>query len=246
MCAAIMVARVASPILVFVLSVTGRGDAALRRELMRRIGSWTILAPAVVVPILLGPGAAILLTLVLSVLCYREYARATGLFRDRLTSTLVVLGIGMVTFASIDHYYRLFVASWPLPVSLIAGLVILRDEPRGYIQRVAMAIMAFMFFAAGLGHFGYFANDPSYRPVLLWLLICTEMNDVFAYACGKLFGRRRLLPNTSPNKTWAGSIGALACTIGMAVGVGWVVFDGSPVQWWVHLVAIGAMISIAG
>ena len=44
--------------------------------------------------------------------------------------------------------------------------------------------------------------------ILLWLLIGVEINDVMAYLCGRLFGHRKLCPNTSPNKTVGGAVGA--------------------------------------
>src|SRR5262245_60409829 len=50
----------------------------------------------------------------LSIFCYREYARATGLFREKLISFLVIVGILAVQFAVLDNWYLLFVALFPL------------------------------------------------------------------------------------------------------------------------------------
>jgi phosphatidate cytidylyltransferase len=49
------------------------------------------------------------------------------------------------------------------------------------------------------------------------MLIATKMGDVGAYTFGRLFGRRKMAPQLSPGKTWAGFGGALA---GGALG-GW-------------------------
>ena len=43
-------------------------------------------------------------------LCYREFARATGLFREKTMSVLVVLSILALNFAALDNWYDLFVA----------------------------------------------------------------------------------------------------------------------------------------
>ena len=56
----------------------------------------------------------------LSFLCYREYARISGLFRERTISLIVVIGILFITLAELDNWYRLFVALFPLTVALIA------------------------------------------------------------------------------------------------------------------------------
>ncbi len=41
------------------------------------------------------------------------------------------------------------------------------------------------------------------------MLALTFANDVFAYAFGRLFGKKKILPNISPSKTIAGSFGGL-------------------------------------
>jgi len=49
---------------------------------------------------------------------------------------------------------------------------------------------------------------------LSWLLIIgTFSTDIFAYFIGKFFGKKKLLPEISPNKTVAGCIGGIAGSI---------------------------------
>jgi phosphatidate cytidylyltransferase len=49
-------------------------------------------------------------------------------------------------------------------------------------------------------------------------LIVTWANDTFAYFAGRLFGRRKLYPAVSPNKTWEGFAGGLfGSVLGMVV-----------------------------
>ena len=58
------------------------------------------------------------------------------------------------------------------------------------------------------------------RAVLLLFLIVWGC-DSFAYYTGKNFGRNKLAPNVSPNKTWEGTLGGLvgATLIGAAGGM---------------------------
>jgi phosphatidate cytidylyltransferase len=215
-------------------------------ELITRLRSWAILAPLMIAPVLLGAAWTMAAVCILSILCYREFARATGLFRHRGISLVVALGIVAITFATVDHWYGLFGALPPLTVSVIAAVAILRDEPAGYIQRVALAVFAYLFFGVGLGHLGYIANDPDYRPILLMLIATVELNDVFAYMSGKTFGRRKLAPNTSPNKTLGGAIGAMVLTTGLVVLMGRVVFEGTPMSDMLRLTTLGMIISVGG
>lgn len=232
--------------IVLVLAAAGRLSPGTRTELRRRILSWCVLTPLMMGPVLLGAAWTMAAVALLSVLCYREFARATGLFRSRLVSALVVLGIAVLQFAIVDHWYELFMALIPLVVVAIAGIAVVADAPHGYIQRTALGVFAFLFFGACFGHLGYLANDHGYRAPLLFVLIAVELNDVFAYVSGRLFGRRKLMPLTSPNKTWGGAIGAVLLTMLFVRSVGPYVFGAMPAGRPVHLFALGALISVGG
>jgi len=197
-------------------------------------------------PILLGAAWTIAAITVLSLFCYREFARATGMFRSPLISTLVVCGLLTVTLAVADHWYGLFAALPALGFIVIASVAILSDQPKGYIQRVALGSFGFLLFGVCLGHLAYMANDPAYRPIMLMLLLCVECNDVLAYLSGKTFGRRKLAPRTSPGKTWGGTLGALVGTTVLVTLLGHHVFAGDPMDTWLRLVGLGLIISVAG
>ena len=228
------------------LSLTGRIGPALRRELWLRLGSWAVLLPLIDVPILLGREWTIAAVTLLGLACLREYDRATGLFREHLLTAVVAIGVLAANFAALDHWYHFFVALWPLTVGVIAVATIPQDRPAGYIQRTALAIFAYMLFGAGLAHLGFMANDPLARPLLLLLVLAVGLNDVAAFTTGKLFGRRKLLPATSPNKTIAGALGALLCTTALVALIGSRIFAGTPMDHLPLLLLLGALVSIAG
>lgn len=235
-----------SALVIIVLTLTGRIRPESRRDLLARTTSWAILAPIMIVPVLLGAAWTIAGVTILSLLCYREYARATGLFREKIVSLVVVLGILAVDFAVLDHWYGLFVALFPLSVTVLCTAAILPDRPKGYVQRVALGVFAFMLFGCFLGHLGYMANDTAYRPLVFLVVVCVEMNDVFAYCSGKLIGGRRITPNTSPNKSLGGYLGALVLTTGLVYVMGHAVFAGTPVDTPGRLVLLGALVSVSG
>lgn len=229
-----------------IITVRARLSAGLRSELWKRYLTWLAIVPLITAPILFSPAATILLVGVLSLLCYREFARATGLFRERAMSLIVVLGIAGVTFASLDHWYGLFAALGPLTLIAIATTAILYDHPKGYVQRVGLASLSFMLFGVCLGHLGYLANDPGYRGAMLALLVCIGMNDIFAFVVGKSIGGPKLAPRTSPNKTIAGSVGAAVLTTALFVVIGGRVFEGTPVAAPLPLAILGLIISVSG
>ena len=237
---------VAAPLVFVALRRAGVVDATLWRELWLRYWSWLVLVPLLVVPVLLGAAWTMAAVTLLSLFCYREYARATGLFREKFISLLVILGILTLSFATIDNWYNLFEAAVPLTAGAVAALAVLVDRPKGYIQRVALALFGYLLFGFALGHLGFLANDANYRPIILLFLITVELNDVFAFVCGKSIGRRKLAPNTSAGKTVGGALGAIVLTAPLvAVGADFI-FPQTRLDTPVRLALLGMLVSVLG
>lgn len=243
---AVAAALVIAPLVILLLSAAGVVSAESRGKMLRIYRSWLILVPCMLGPILLGAAWTIAAVGLLSILCYREFARVTGLFREPIVSLCVAAGIFALVFATADHWYGLFVAVTPLTLGLTAAASILPDSPKGYIQRVGLGAFGFLFFGSCLMHLAYIANDTSFRPILLMILVCVEANDVFAYICGKSFGRLKLCPNTSPNKTVGGSLGAILITTPLVAFIGHKVFEHTHVDTPAALLGLGLIISIGG
>jgi len=235
-----------APIVVGILNRAGRLSPQVYAELRRRCITWAVIVFVMLTPILIGKLTVVILSLALCLLCYCEYARATGLFRERAINIVVILGIILIHLAALGNHYRLFVAVWPVTAAFIVASALCPDRPEGYIQRVSLAFFGFLMFGIWLGHFAYFANEPNFRPILLWLLVGVELNDVFAYLSGRLFGRGKFCPNTSPNKTTGGAVGALILTTLLVAVLGHFIFLAQPIDTVVHLVSLGLIISIAG
>ncbi|MEJ2132202.1 MAG: phosphatidate cytidylyltransferase, partial [Gammaproteobacteria bacterium] len=69
-----------------------------------------------------------------------------------------------------------------------------------------------------------------------------EVNDVAAFTFGKLFGGRKLRENISPNKTVAGSLGA----IGVSLLTPWALWFSLPQFDALHLILTGLIVGIGG
>lgn len=61
-----------------------------------------------------------------------------------------------------------------------------------------------------------FINAEYNRGLLLGYFVLLWSSDSFAYVFGNLFGRTRLFERISPKKSWEGSIGGTASTLGVA------------------------------
>ena len=66
--------------------------------------------------------------------------------------------------------------------------------------------------------------------VVIWIFLVTWATDIGAYFAGRRFGRKKLAPAISPNKTWAGLYGGIIAAA--AIAGAWVGLLGlAPVLW---------------
>src|SRR2546430_2808957 len=149
---AALILFVLAPLLIFITTRSAASNSDKRKELWDRYRSWIWLALCILIPILLGAFWTILAVATLSFLCYREYARITGLFRERTISLIVVTGILLLTFAELDNWYRLYVALFPLTVALIAIGGVISDQPKGYNQTLGLGGFRFALFLCAARH----------------------------------------------------------------------------------------------
>lgn len=240
---AIAIALVATPLITLALSGAKLMGEKTRKDVWTRYFTWLVLAPLMVGGLILCPLATILAVLAMSLLCYREYARATGLFREHLLSTIVVLAICTLAFASADNWYRLYVALPPLALTFLAATAVLKDQPQGFIQRVSLSAVGFLLFGSGLGYLGFISNDPNFRPILIILVMSAQLSDIAAYCVGKAIGKRKLFPNTSPNKTLGGHLGALLIIAPLAAYAAHLVFPDTALDDPLHLAGFGLVIA---
>lgn len=240
------------------LLVVGGGTIAVIRFGFKRTVShawdsyrgWLVMVPIISVSLFAGRTATICFFAIISIVAFTEYARATGLHRD-LTMTFVslagIVGIAVVALArdratGEPGEYALFMA---MPVFVSAALVlvsILRNRPEGQLKAIALALFGFLYIGWMFGHVAFLANSRNAYGYLLYLLFAVELNDVAAFTCGKLFGRRPLCTNVSPWKTREGALGAVLVSAMFPLAVRFALPDFSALE----CVLAGLIVGIGG
>lgn len=79
------------------------------------------------------------------------------------------------------------------------------------------------------------------RGLLMFLVFLTEINDIMQLVWGKLFGRHKILPKVSPNKTWEGFLGGVVSTTVIGYFLGFLTPLSTP-----NVILVSALIAIAG
>lgn len=214
--------------------------------------SWLFMTPLLLGCIFAGRIVTICFLGLIAGLGFKEFARATGLYRDWWMSGVVYAGIAVMAVVSlVSHpqgeepgtgWYGLFVALPVFVIALILLIPILRNRVEGQLQAMSLAVVGFIYIGWMFGHLVFLANSVNAYGYLLYLLFATEINDVSAFTFGRLFGRRQLRSRISPKKTWEGALGAL----GVSLALPWLLHFSFPHFGAVQLVLAGLIVGIGG
>ena len=220
------------------------------RSIWRTYRGWLIMVPLVLGAIFLGREATIAGLTLIAIFGFTEFARATGLDDDSWMTGAVYLGIVSIGVVSIIDdprtgefgWYGMFTILPVYAVAVILIVPILRNRAKGQLRSVALGVLGFVYFGWMFGHLGFLANASTAYGYVLYVVFATEMNDVAAFVCGKLFGRRQLRSEISPSKTVEGSLGALA----IAMAVPWMLRFSFPHFGTPELLLAGLIVGVGG
>ena len=189
-------------------------------NLRARVWSWWVMAALLAGAILAGWQATTLLFVVVSFIALREYLSLAPMRpEDRPIMLLAYLAIpASYAFVAVNIYmfYLVFIPVWMFLVLPFA--MALRGETGGFLGRVATFHWGLVTCVFNLGFAALLMRTPDAEApagaagLVFFLIVFTEFNDVAQYVFGKLFGRRRVTPRVSPNKTWGGLLGGWIST----------------------------------
>jgi phosphatidate cytidylyltransferase len=212
--------------------------------------SWLIMAPLIFGLIWAGRVTTIVGFSLIALVGFKEFARATGLYRDWWITGTVYLGIVAVALIALFPHPRGGSAGWyglfmTVPIYVVALLLlvpVLLNRTQGQLQALALAILGFIYIGWMFSHFPFLANSDRPYAYLLYLVFAVELNDVAAFTFGKLLGRHKFRSNISPNKTWEGALGALAVSMALP----WFLRDTFPHFGPGQLVLSGLIVGVGG
>jgi phosphatidate cytidylyltransferase len=149
-----------------------------------------------------------------SVIGLSEFFRMTRRYRPMVLVALAAAA-GMVVAAYYGSQFQIVlvaVATFPA----MFALALARDSREGVTRSMAITLFAIGWIAVPFAHAVLLRELPVHGGALMIdVLVGTFLTDTAAYAGGRLFGRRRLAPGLSPNKTLEGlAFGFVGGTLG--------------------------------
>jgi len=212
----------------------GAGDAQRARtiaNLNARTRSWWVMAVIFALSVAVGRIGSIVLFGFTSFLALREFVTLTptrrGDHRALFWAFFAVTPLQYVLVAV--GWYGLFGILVPVYAFLLlpARSAIAGDTER-FLERTAKLQWGLMLCVYCVSHVPALLTleIPGYEgenaKLLFFLVFVDQMSDVLQYVFGKLFGRRKIAPSVSPNKTWEGFLGGIACATLLGTALWWI------------------------
>jgi phosphatidate cytidylyltransferase len=97
--------------------------------------------------------------------------------------------------------------------------LIFRKELRGGLASAATSILGIIYIADSLSLLIALRAEPVECVLIVFLLASVWAGDIAAYYAGRAFGKHKLAPIVSPNKSWEGAIASILASVGVAVAV---------------------------
>lgn len=189
-------------------------------DLGPRMRSWWVMAVLVGGALLAGWQATAVLFAFISFLALKEYLTlAPTRKEDRrivlLAYLSVFLNYGLIfADALFEDSYQIYLVFTPVYVFLIAAAAMAWiGRTDGYLATTGIVHWGTVVCVYNIGYIAYLMRVPNAEApaggagLVFFLIFITQLNDVAQYCWGKAFGRTKITPKVSPNKTWEGAIG---------------------------------------
>jgi phosphatidate cytidylyltransferase len=195
-------------------------------ELHLRIKTWWLIIGVFFLAIAFHRDVSLCVFAAVSFLAFKEYLSMIPTRRaDHRVLFLAYLTIPIQYYWIGIGWYGMFIIFIPVYAFLYLPMrMVLIGETQGFLRAASTLQWGLMTTVFSLSHMAYLLALPATGnpagggdALLFYLVFLTQINDVAQYVWGKSFGRHKVTPTVSPNKTWEGLLGGVATTTLLAV-----------------------------
>ncbi|NVJ61561.1 MAG: phosphatidate cytidylyltransferase [Gammaproteobacteria bacterium] len=203
-------------------------------ELNQRINSWWVMIAMFGFALWAGVNASIIFFGLISFLALKEYFSIIPTRKvDRRVLFWAYLSIPLQYYWASIGWYGMFIIFIPVYMLLfIPFRMVLMGETKNFLRAAGSIHWGLMITVFSISHLAFLLvlpnsvssettsaiseNSLAGPGLILFTVLLTQFNDVAQYLWGKSFGKRKIIPHISPNKTWEGFIGGVVTTATIA------------------------------
>lgn len=205
----------------------------------------------------------VIFPLILAVVCGIAVYEVNNVAKVKLPFQILSIAVG--AYIPFEIRYKLleninFTTFAALTVYVLAMLIMMvkwHSEVR--FEQVAISIFSSIAIPSALGcwikintlQYAFVKFDKYIvMYLMLFVISCAWLSDIFAYFTGVFFGKHKMTPVVSPKKTWEGAIGGIVITAGANVGLYFFFAnrffpDGNLFLWdWYYVIPISIILSV--
>ena len=183
---------------------------------MKRVLTALVLAPLVLALVFLGP--MWLITLVVAAVAMLAAWEFLALTEHRGAKPPRILTLGTIGLLFVGNY------QWPDETATLFGLLSIvllvyctfRSPVERALSDATASVFALFYLGLTLIALPMLRGATNGPSLLAFLFLTVWAGDTVAMYAGRALGKRKMAPNLSPNKTWAGAIGSVAGAVGVA------------------------------
>ncbi|CAK8053740.1 phosphatidate cytidylyltransferase [Eupransor demetentiae] len=205
-----------------------------------------VIALAIFIPLLIiGKVPLLILTIFLGIVAMAEILKMTHSFLISFEAIISFVGVLAIIVPNGYWTHLPLTMSAQTVMYTIAFLLLLRTVfSRNHFNYDDAGVLFLSMVYIGTGFHYFFQADTKGLAAVLFGMVIVWITDSGAYLFGRKFGKNKLAPNISPNKTWEGSIGGSLTAVVVVPTVyalnGWLAYS-----FW-EMVCFALVLSIAG
>jgi len=191
---------------------------------MQRVLTAVVLIPLVIALIFVSPRWPLLLiavVFVVAALALWEYLGLANLMGAKTPRVFAVVFLGIL-FAAIFRRPDLMA---PVTAALSLAMLVVccfRSPVTRVLPDTAYSVFGLIYVGLSMSTLYLLSTQDNGPSLLLFLLLVVWSGDIAALYIGRAFGRWKLAPTLSPNKTWEGSIASVVGSVLITLLLIWI------------------------
>ncbi|MCS2164195.1 phosphatidate cytidylyltransferase [Scandinavium manionii] len=196
-------------------------------ELRQRVTSWWLIIIVFSLAMVSPKWLALTIFGLISFMSLKEFLTLTPTRRsDSMTLLWMYAAIPLQYLWIGMSWYGMFIIFIPVYLFLFLPMrMVITGNTQGFLHSASSLHWGMMTTVFCLSHVAFLLtllpqDARAGAPLVIFLVLATEFNDIAQYLWGKSLGHIKVVPNVSPNKTLAGLLGGVVTTTLLCVLLG--------------------------